>query len=48
MFNEKAKQERSNNNNTQSLNTVNWNKGLYFISLRFENGTESTKKVTIN
>lgn len=41
-------EEKYNNNNIQFLNTNNWTKGLYFISLRFENGTESTKKVTIN
>jgi hypothetical protein len=40
--------EKSNRNNIQSLNTSDWTKGLYFISLRFENGTESTKKITIN
>lgn len=39
---------KANNNNIQYLNTNNWTKGLYFVSLRFENGTESTKKVTIN
>lgn len=39
---------KTNRSNTLTVNTNNWNKGLYFISLQFENGKESIKKVTIN